>query len=227
MTVIKRRNFWFAVVLLAISIPIILSNCTQEYVEDVNGVCFEQAVLPIFQANCALSGCHNAIDREKGYDLSNYAGIIAQGVVAGDYKNSKIYEVLVKPGGGKIMPPSPYNRLPDEQITTIALWIEQGAKNTAGCGNTITCDTANVTFSGSVKPILQTNCTVCHSGNPPQGGIDLSNHAGVKAMATGGTLVGAIEHRSGFSPMPKGGNKLPACDIAKIKKWVALGAKND
>lgn len=46
---------------------IIFSNCTQEYVEDINGVCFEQEVLPIFQANCALRGCHKAIIREQGY----------------------------------------------------------------------------------------------------------------------------------------------------------------
>ena len=49
---------------------LLLSNCTHEYIEDINGVCFEEAVLPIFQANCALSGCHNPTDRQEGYDLT-------------------------------------------------------------------------------------------------------------------------------------------------------------
>ena len=148
-------------------------------------------------------------------------------MVPGDYKNSKIYEVLVKPGGEEAMPPSPYNRLSDEQITTIALWIEQGAKNTTNCNNSSACDTTAVTFSGAVQPILQTYCTGCHGGSAPEAGVNLSTYAGVKATATSGSLVGVIEHRSGFSPMPKNGNTLSACHIAKINKWVALGAKND
>ena len=137
--------------------------------------------------------------------------------------------VFVSNRGGKIMPPSPYNRLPDEQITAIALWIEQGAKNTAGCGNNITSDTASVTFSASVRPILQTHCTVCHSANPPQGGIDLSNHAGVKAMATGGTLLGAINHVPGFKPMPypAGSPKMPQCQIDQVRIWIQGGALNN
>lgn len=222
-----NRNSWFAVVLTTTICMIVGSNCTHEYIEDINGVCFEQEVLPIFQANCTFSGCHNATDREEGYDLTNYAGVIQEGVVAGDYKSSKIYKALVKQSGEEAMPPNPYSRLSDDQITTIALWIEQGAKNTAGCGNTITCDTTSVTFSGSVQPILQTYCTVCHGGSAPEAGVNLSTYAGTKAMATGGTLVGVIEHTSGYSPMPKNSNKLSACNIAKIKKWVDLGAKND
>lgn len=223
----KSRNFWCAVVLTTTICMIAGSNCTHEYIEDINGVCFEQEVLPIFQANCALSGCHNPTDRQEGYDLTTYAGIVERGVVPGDYRSSNIYAVLVKPGGGAVMPPSPYSRLSDEQITTIALWIEQGAKNTTNCNNSSACDTTAVTFSGAVQPILQTYCTGCHGGSAPEAGVNLSTYAGTKAMATGGTLVGVITHKPGYSPMPKNGNKLSACNIAKITKWVALGAKND
>jgi hypothetical protein len=37
----------------------------------------------------------------------------------------------------------------------------------------------------------------------------------------------AINHSAGYSPMPKGGNKLPACQIAKVRRWVAAGAPNN
>jgi len=224
---VKRINFWLAMAVCAVGSVFSGNGCTHEYIENINGVCFEQEVLPIFQANCALSGCHNTIDRQDGYDLSTYGGVLQAGITPDDYRSSKVYEVLVKPSGNAEMPPKPYTRLSDAQITTIALWIEQGALNTTNCGNNAACDTTNVTFSGSVQPIIQTYCTVCHSGNPPQGDVDLSTYAGVKARIAGNTLVGVIEHQSGFSPMPKGGNKLSDCNIAKIKKWVALGAKND
>jgi hypothetical protein len=39
--------------------------------------------------------------------------------------------------------------------------------------------------------------------------------------------VGAITHAPGFTPMPQGGAKLPACEIAKIKAWVDAGSPNN
>jgi mono/diheme cytochrome c family protein len=201
-------------------------SCTHEYIENINPVCFEAEVLPLFQSNCTQSGCHNSTDREKGYDFSNYSGIL-KGVEAGNYRKSEVYKVLVLYGGGEAMPPKPYQRLSDDQIATIALWIEQGAQNTSGCQSSSGCDTTNVTFSGSVKPILETYCNGCHSGSAPSGGISYSTHAGTLPTAQSGSLVGAIQHSAGYSAMPQGGNKLSDCQINKIKKWVALGAKND
>ncbi len=221
--IVKR----FSIIVLAVLAGgLILPTCTHEYIENINEVCFEEEVQPIFQANCAYSGCHNPADREAGYDLTTYEGI-SRGVVPGHYRQSVVYSVLINPLGGAQMPPKPYTQLSDAQLKSIALWIEQGAQNTTNCNSGSACDTTAVTYSGSVQPILQSLCTTCHSGNPPQGGIDLSTYASVKARVAGGSLVGVIEHQPGFSPMPKDGNKLSACNIAKIKKWVALGAKND
>ncbi len=69
-------------------------------------VCFESEVLPIFQSNCAKSGCHDAITHEKGYVLDSYANIIRKGIVVGSATNSEIYEVLFETGNDK-MPPAP------------------------------------------------------------------------------------------------------------------------
>lgn len=202
-----------------------LAMCTREYVQDVNGVCFERDVLPIFQSNCTQSGCHNSQDREKGYDLSTYAGITSRGIEPGNYKGSEIYKVLVLPGGEEAMPPKPYNRLTDAQITTIALWIDEGAKETT-CPDT-NCDTSNPTFSGTVKPILETYCNGCHGGGSPLGNVDYNTYAGVKTTVTNGKLLGSIQHKSGFSPMPQNANQLSACNIDKIKAWIDAGAPNN
>lgn len=212
-----RRLWWFALLF-----PL---SCTREYVEDLRGVCFERDVLPIFQSNCTQSGCHNSADRESGYDLTTYSSIVSRGIKPGDYKGSEIYKVMVFPFGEGAMPQSPYARLTDEQIATIALWIEEGAENTT-CADS-TCNTTNVTFSASVKPILQTYCNGCHGGSSPLGNVDYNTYNGVKATVTNGKLLGSIQHLSGFSPMPQNANKLSACNLGIIKAWIDSGAPNN
>lgn len=90
------------------------------------------------------------------------------------------------------------------------------------------CDITGVTYSTTVVPLLQNNgCTGCHSGGAPSGGIALNTYAAVKGAVTGGKLYGAISHAAGFSPMPKNGSKMNACDINKIKAWIDAGALNN
>lgn len=89
------------------------------------------------------------------------------------------------------------------------------------------CDTENVTFAESVTPILSANCYACHSTSVATAGIVLDTYAGVKKQADNGSLVGAITHAAGFTPMPQGGAKLSNCNIDKIKKWVEEGAEDN
>ncbi len=92
---------------------------------------------------------------------------------------------------------------------------------------TAICDTAIVTFSGSVKPILTANCTSCHSNPDPPLGVLLDRYSCVKAQAINGKLIGVITHSPGFIPMPQNAMKLSDCNIAKIKKWVSAGAPDN
>jgi len=90
----------------------------------------------------------------------------------------------------------------------------------------ITCDTITVSYSSTIAPILTGNCNGCHSSASSGGGILLNTHAQVSIYALSGLLYGVVSHTSG-SPMPKGGNKIDNCSIAKIKKWAAAGAPNN
>jgi hypothetical protein len=86
------------------------------------------------------------------------------------------------------------------------------------------CDTTNVTFSGTIKPMLSNNCYSCHSNATAASfgaGIRLENYADVKANAT--SVQGAVKHSSGFSPMPKNGGKLNSCLISQFDVWVGDG----
>ena len=91
-----------------------------------------------------------------------------------------------------------------------------------------TCDVSNVTYAATVAPLLQSNgCIGCHSGGSPSGNISLEGYSNVRAAALSGKLYGAINHSAGFSPMPKSGAKMSACNISKIKAWIDAGSVNN
>lgn len=92
-----------------------------------------------------------------------------------------------------------------------------------------TCDTVNVTYSGQVQPVIESNCYTCHSNAAAAaagGNVMLEGYANLQRVASEGRLYRAISH-TGPSPMPKGGNKLPDCDIRVIKKWIDNGIPNN
>jgi len=92
------------------------------------------------------------------------------------------------------------------------------------------CDTTNVTFSGSVAPILSNYCLSCHSNNSAASfgnGIKLQDYADVILRVNDKKLVGSVMHTSGYSPMPKGTAQLESCKLTIINKWVNAGAPNN
>lgn len=93
--------------------------------------------------------------------------------------------------------------------------------------NAPACDTTNVTYSGTIWPIINDNCTSCHSGGFPSGNISLSNYNEIATAANNGSLLGAIRHEDGWSPMPKSGGMLPGCDIKQIETWVNAGTPDN
>ncbi len=89
------------------------------------------------------------------------------------------------------------------------------------------CDSSNTTYSTAVVPVLSSFCNGCHGGNTPSATIRLDTYTGVKQQVDNGRLLGAITHSTSYSPMPKNGNKLSDCNIARIRRWIAAGAPNN
>ena len=108
------------------SVIFLVNSCQNEGtpLEKLPLICFESQVLPIFQNNCAVSGCHDS-GGESGYDLS-YAKGIQDAVVAGNPDKSPAYHAMTSTF--KLMPP--HNPLPESKRAIIRLWIEQGANKT-------------------------------------------------------------------------------------------------
>lgn len=101
--------------------------------------------------------------------------------------------------------------------------VEEELIPSAGGGGTTTCNTDDVTFSGTVQPLIKGNCLPCHSAANRSGGVSLDGYNNIRSVAQSGALVGVITHSVGYSPMPQGRAKLPSCDIESIKKWIADG----
>jgi hypothetical protein len=86
---------------------------------------------------------------------------------------------------------------------------------------------ANPTFSANVLPLLNAKCNSCHAGAFASASIRLDSYAEVSKYVVSGSLMGSINHTSGFSPMPKNSSKMLTCEINKIQDWINSGALNN
>lgn len=188
-------------------------------------VYFAQQVLPMLQSSCAMSGCHDAVSHKEDVILTSYSSIMATGgIKVNNPQDSKIYKMIIRSDEER-MPPPPASPLSSSQTATLLKWIQQGARNNS-CIESV-CDTTNVKYASSIKPVIQNYCQGCHSGSAPSGGIDLSTYQGVFAQASTGKLYGSISHIQGYSPMPKNGSKLSECNLAKFRIWISNGAPDN
>jgi mono/diheme cytochrome c family protein len=192
---------------------------TKDTACDPNLVYFVNDIQPILNSNCAYSGCHDVVTHKDGVDLSSYDKVMSTGgVVAGNPSGSELYKKIQE---GK-MPPSGILDASMQQM--IYDWISQGALNNECVEG---CDSINVTYSLTIKPIMDSYCKGCHSGGSPSGGISITDYNQTKALASNGKLMGTIEHQAGYSPMPKNSAKLSDCNIKQLNKWINDGMQNN
>jgi hypothetical protein len=183
----------------------------------IPNVCFKENIQPIFISKCANPGCHNPTDKAEGLDLTTYEGVL-KAVNPGRSMLSKIW--LKIRGNNPSMPPKTHKPLTHKEQEYIKYWIDFGAENSS-CGNT-TCDTLGfLTYTNTVKPLMDLHCVGCHAAGSPSG-HSLDSYAGVKSSVGTRKYMPSVDH-SGPKPMPLGGNKIPSCDIAKLQKWISNG----
>lgn len=188
-------------------------------------VYFENDVWPIIQSNCAFSGCHGGGSAQDGVNLSSYQAMMNSGVISAfSLGGSDLYEVITEDDPDKIMPPPPNAELTQDQINTISTWIQQGALNNACDG---ACDLLDVTFAGTIQPIIQQSCQGCHSGASPQGSVSLTSYAQIQGYANSGALYGSVNHDAGYTAMPYNQPQLDDCKVEQIRLWVEAGAPNN
>jgi hypothetical protein len=86
------------------------------------------------------------------------------------------------------------------------------------------CPDVIETYEGSVRPLLETHCTGCHSGAFPESGLDLTTYTSVRQATLEGSLLEVLTlPESNSRSMPPNG-ALDSCQIVLLQNWAALGA---
>lgn len=199
---------------------LVVSDCDEDTVYFVNDI------YPIFISNCAISGCHDVESHEEGIVLSTYEDIMDADIIdIFDPTDCDLYEVITDNDSDDRMPPAPMAKLTAAEIAMLVTWMDQGALNNS-CTD---CDTAAVTYSGTISAIMDAYCTGCHDHSTPAGSIDLTVYvgtgsiSGVSDVAADGSLLGSLNFEAAYTSMPQGAAQLPQCLIDQISAWVDAG----
>jgi hypothetical protein len=57
--------------------------------------------------------------------------------------------------------------------------------------------------------------------------VHTDSRQGLMDAVNSGRLWGALNHQTGFSPMPKDAPKLSDCDLSKIRIWIDDGTPDN
>lgn len=106
----------------ALSLALLLFSCGKDSLKtyDCTGITptYTTDIKPIFDDFCATSGCHDSVKKEKGYDLSSYAG-------SKSANGDNILGSIQQAAGYDAMPKGS-SKLSETQIQKIYCWIENG-----------------------------------------------------------------------------------------------------
>ena len=100
-------------------------------VANLEKVCFQRDVLPIFVNSCGTANCHGSKGK-GGYSFTDYTSIM-KSISAGNAYKSKAYLAMTGKGFAQMMPPS--GALSQNERILVRVWIEQGAANTTCASN--------------------------------------------------------------------------------------------
>ena len=135
----------------ALTLPILFAACSKPFYPNPVStlpppvvdtlVSFSNQIQPIFDANCAVTGCHAGPTPQDGMSLvagQSYANLVnIPSIEVSNYDRVKPFYpdssyLYFKITGNSIAGPRmPYLRppLPDSLIQTVRTWIQQGARN--------------------------------------------------------------------------------------------------
>lgn len=90
-----------------------------------------------------------------------------------------------------------------------------------------TCETADLTYTSDIASIIDESCATagCHEMGSSTT-FEMHDYATTKAAVDFGRIIGAINHETGFIPMPfpVGSDMIAECDIDQLTAWINDGA---
>ncbi|MBN1301078.1 MAG: hypothetical protein JW995_07660 [Melioribacteraceae bacterium] len=95
-------------------------------------VSFQTHLLPVFNAKCSTSGCHDNVSMAGGYSMVSWSSVVEPGIVNPFSAETSIIIWRIDPRYGfDPMPPlgQPVTPMTEDQIQGVVTWINEGAKN--------------------------------------------------------------------------------------------------
>lgn len=119
---------------------------------DAKNPTYDDDVLPVVKQHCVI--CHGNDKQKSDLNLASYAALQKGGsggavVKPGDPAKSTIYALAAHLAEPK-MPPNG-NKMPDAQLATLKLWVEQGARENSGSKVAVAPKTADIGLKSVVK----------------------------------------------------------------------------
>jgi hypothetical protein len=86
--------------------------------------------------------------------------------------------------------------------------------------NPVDCTEVETYYTENVAPILESNCTGCHSGSTPTAGLSLDSYSNVRAAIKTGDVLDRVNRNSGDGGfMPNGGTKLSDANLEILQTF--------
>ncbi len=230
-----------------IKVPVILfvifsllfhSSCTHEPVDfsQLDTVCFNSQIMPLIQNSCGITGCHDGVSAEEGFNATSYETIL-QVVTPGNPKGSKLYHVITDIWSENFMPPDYPLSIVDRNL--IQVWIAQGALKTVCDIDTTkgnpSPDPDTICFVQDILPVFISSCATssCHDAITHSDGYNLSdyisimsNQEGIVPYSPGSSKIYEVvtENESDDRMPPPPRAALTTGQIEKLRTWILDGA---
>jgi mono/diheme cytochrome c family protein len=217
-------------ILLFLIFPVLSSCRHTANIDSLPVICFEKDVLPVFQNNCAISGCHDGT--HEGRAFNSYVNISRE-VTPGKPYSSNLYQAIIESGGNRMPPVAPLSL---ENRTIISVWIEQGANlttcnDTTTTGNGGTGGTLRACYTRDIQPVLSSHCamTGCHDVTTHAEGYVFYSYSSTMGAVNPGNASGSklyqVLFSSGEEKMPPASKpQLTTAQIDSIRAWINYGA---
>lgn len=112
-------------------------------------------------------------------------------------------------------------------IIFLMIFLLVGCTNDSESDLTDNVTPVTITYTNSIKSIMDTNCVSCHGTSPTNGAsISLKTYQNVKDAVSNFGLIDRISRAQGAGGMmPNGGTRLPQSKIDEVTNWKNNGFK--
>ncbi len=194
---------------------------------------FERDVLPILSTYCFT--CHGKTSPELGMDLRTAASVLRGShngpvIEKGSPESSRLFQLVTK----HLMPPPAFESIvPDQDVETIRRWITTGAHSSQSEGAIPEVARRQISrFEKEIQPIFNARCSVCHGGQTPQSGLDLTSlTSALKGGKHGPVILEGFSDKSvlirqlqsGVMPPAGAGEPIKKAELELIRGWIDKG----